>query len=148
MKPVATNKKAYFDYQILENWEAGIVLLGVEIKAIRSGRINISGSYIRPFKNSIGATELWWVGSHFTLGAQGDETRTKKVLLNREQIERIQGKLSAGEFTLLPLELYLSRGLAKLKIGLAVRKKKYDKRELIKKKDSERDLDRQIFKRR
>ncbi len=92
--------------------------------------------------------EMWWVGSNFNLGGQGDETRTKKVLLSREQIERIQGKLSAGEFTLLPLELYITRGLAKLKIGLAVRKKKYDKRELIKIRDFERELDQQFRRRR
>lgn len=147
MKPVAQNKKAYFDYQILEDWEAGIVLLGTEIKSVRSGRVTISGSYVRPFTNENGTVELWWVGSHFPLAGVGDETRTKKILLSRGEIERLQGKLSAGEYTVVPLELYLKRGLAKLKIGLAVRKKKHDKRELIKKKDTERDIT-QLFGRR
>lgn len=148
MKPVSSNKKAYFDYQILEEWEAGLVLLGSEIKSVRSGRVTISGSYVRPFTNENGAVELWWIGSHFPLKGDGDETRTKKILLSRQEIERLQGKLSAGEYTVVPLELYLKRGLAKLKIGLAVRKKKFDKREVIKKRDSERDITQQFGRRR
>lgn len=139
MKPVASNKKAFFDYSVLDDWEAGLVLTGLEIKAVRAGRVTIGGSYIKPFSNEKGQTELWWIGSHFNL-ENGDQTRTKKVLLNRSEIERIIGKLSAGEYTVIPLELYLQRGLAKLKIGLAARKKKHDKRETLKKRDSDREI--------
>lgn len=138
MKPVASNKKAFFNYQILDDWEAGLVLTGLEIKAIRAGRVTIGGSYIKPFTTN-GKTELWWVGSHFNL-ENGDQTRTKKILLNRSEIEKITGKLSAGEYTVVPLELFLQRGLAKLRIGLASRKKKQDKRETLKKRDSDREI--------
>lgn len=148
MKPVADNKKAFFDYTVLDSWEAGLVLTGSEIKAIRAGHATITGSYIRPFTNDAGKAELWWVGSHFNLNGAGDDTRTKKVLLSRQEIERLLGKLSAGEYTIIPLELYLKRGLAKLKIGLATRKKKYDKRESLKRRDSERDLQQQFGRRR
>jgi SsrA-binding protein len=148
MKPIATNKKAFFDYQILEDWEAGVALTGLEIKAVRAGRVNITGSYIKPFAApGNGVTELWWVGSHFNL-ENGDQTRTKKILLHREEIKRLVGRLSTGEFTILPLELYLKRGLAKLKIGLATRKKKYDKREIIKKREGDRRLSEELFRRR
>lgn len=146
MKSTASNKKAFFDYQILDDWEAGVALNGLEIKAVRAGRVVLTGSYIKPFTLPSGATELWWVGSHFAV-TDGDQSRTKKILLHRQEIERIVGRLTTGEYTVLPLELYLKRGLAKLKIGLAVRKQKQDKREIIKKRDSNRDL-RQEFGRR
>lgn len=147
MKPIASNKKAFFDYQILEDWEAGVALTGAEIKAIRAKRVNISGSYIKPFTSPEGKTEMWWIGSHFNI-ENGDQTRSKKILLHRSEIERLVGRLSAGKFTVVPLELYLKRGLAKLKIGLASRKKKYDKREQIKKKDIERRLSEELNRRR
>lgn len=146
MKPLAQNKKAFFDYTVQDQWQAGLVLLGSEIKIARAGRVTISGSYIRPFTGENGKIELWWVGSHFP-GAP-DETRTKKILLSRAEIEKIQGKLSAGEYTIIPLELFLQRGLAKLTIGLATRKKKHDKREVLKRRDSDRDISQQFGRRR
>lgn len=147
MKPIASNKKAFFDYQILEDWEAGVALTGLEIKAVRARRVNITGSYVKPFTSPEGKIELWWIGSHFNIET-ADQTRTKKILLHRAEIERIIGKLSAGEFTIVPLELYLKRGLAKLKIGLAERQKKYDKRESIKKKDTNRRISEELYRRR
>ncbi|MBI4948049.1 SsrA-binding protein SmpB [Candidatus Berkelbacteria bacterium] len=147
MKAIAVNKQAFFNYQIQENWEAGIVLTGLEIKAIRAGRVNINGSYVRPFQDNNGNSELWWVGSHFNT-VEGDQTRTKKILLKGKEIERIIGKLSAGEFTIVPLELYLKRGLAKLKIGLGSRKQKHDKREILRKRDQDRDISQNVFRRR
>lgn len=151
MKPVAQNKQAYFNYQIVEDWEAGLVLTGAEIKAIRAKRVNINGSYVRPFqqqqKGGGGKTELWWLGSHFNI-TEGDQTRTKKVLMHSTEIERIVGKLSAGEFTIVALELYLKRGLAKLKIGLGKRKQQHDKREILKQRESERDIRRDFSRRR
>jgi len=142
MKPIASNKKAYFDYSITDDLEAGLVLTGEEIKAIRDKRVNISGSYVKPFVAD-GANELWWVGSNFNI-ENGDQSRTKKLLLHKTEIERLTGKLSAKNLTIVPLELYLSRGRAKLKIGLASRKQVHDKRETLKKRDVEREVARRL----
>lgn len=140
MKIVARNKKAYFDYAILGHLEAGLVLLGPEIKSIRANRVNIEGSYIKPFIGENKKQELWWVGSHFHLASPGDETRTKKLLVNRTEIDRWVGKLTSGNCTIVPLELYLQRGIAKLKIGLAQRKQKQDKRASLKEKSINKSL--------
>jgi SsrA-binding protein len=142
MKPVASNKKAYFDYSITDNLEAGLVLTGEEIKAIRAKKVNINGSYVKPFIKD-GANELWWVGSNFNI-ENGDQSRSKKLLLHKTEIERFAGKLSAKNLTIVPLELYLSRGKAKLKIGLASRKQIHDKRETLKKRDAEREVARRL----
>lgn len=146
MKPITTNKQAFFNYQIHETHEAGIVLTGLEIKAVRANRVNMNGSYIRPFQAN-GKTELWWVGSHFNI-PEGDQTRTKKILLHSKEIERLIGKLSTGDYTILPLELIIKRGLAKLKIGLGSRKQKHDKREILRERDQNRDISQQVFRRR
>ncbi|HUD20798.1 MAG TPA: SsrA-binding protein SmpB [Candidatus Saccharimonadales bacterium] len=146
-KPVSKNRKARFDFEILEDWEAGLVLLGNEIKAIRANRVNITGSYVRPFRTSDGHTELWWIGSHFNLG-EGDQSRTKKLLLHQDEIKRILGKLTSGEYTVVPLELVLSHGFAKLKIGLARRKKKQDKRAVIARRTTDREIERRLKDRR
>lgn len=139
VKIVAKNKKAFFDYQILEDFEAGLVLRGLEIKSIRAGRVNISGSYVKPFGHE-GIQELWWVGGDFNLGGE-DDSRSRKLLLHKNEAERLMGKLSAGNLTIMPLELYLSRGRAKLKIGLAQKRKQHDKRELLKKRSVDREID-------
>lgn len=138
MKPVNRNKKATFDYEVLEKLEAGLVLLGPEIKAIREGRATISGSYIKPLMTN-GMVEMWWVGSNFHVSS-GDPTRTKKILLHKSEVKRLLGRLSAGEYTIVPLDLHLSRGKAKLTIGLSSRRKKYDKRQKIKERDIEKNL--------
>jgi len=142
MKLIAKNRKAYFDYKILDDLEAGLVLLGPEIKSIRAGRANIEGSYVKPFVDEGGHQELWWVGSHFHLAATGtgDETRTKKLLVSRHEIDRWVGKLTSGNHTIVPLELYLQRGIAKLKIGLAERKQKHDKRQVLRDKSTKRTI--------
>ena len=142
MKPIAQNKKAWFDYSITDDLEAGLVLTGEEIKAIRDKKVNISGSYVKPFIKD-GANELWGVGSNVNI-ENGDQTRSKKLLLHKIEIERLTGKLSAKNLTIVPLELYLSRGRAKLKIGLASRKQTQDKRETLKKRDIEREVARRL----
>jgi len=139
MKLVARNQKAFFDYEIADELEAGLVLSGAEIKAIRIKQVNISGSYIKPFTKN-GQTELWWVGSHFEVN--GDQSRTKKLLLHRREIDRLTGKLTGKGYTILPLSLYLSRGVAKLKIGLGSRKSAHDKRETLRQQDIEREIER------
>lgn len=143
MKLVTKNKKAYFDYEILEDWEAGLVLHGSEIKAIRAGRVNMTGSYVKPFAHE-GVQELWWVGGSFHLEGDENDTRSRKILIHKAELERILGRLSAGNCTVVPLELYLKRGLAKLKIGLAVKRKLHNKRELLKKRASEREIEKSL----
>jgi len=142
MKAIATNKKAYFDYSITDEIEAGLVLTGAEIKAVRAKRVNITGSYVKPFSQD-GDQELWWVGSNFNVENE-DQSRTKKLLLHKTEIERLAGKLSAKNLTIVPLELYISHGVAKLKIGLAARKQKADRRETIKKRDVDREVARRL----
>lgn len=138
MKTINRNKKATFDYEILDRLEAGIALLGPEIKAVRDGRAVISGSYVKPLMTN-GMVEMWWVGSNFHVSS-GDPTRTKKLLLHKSEIRKLLGKLSAGENTIVPLDLHLVRGKAKLTIGLASRRKKHDKRQKIKERDIEKNL--------
>jgi len=127
------NKKAYFDYDILETIEAGIVLMGLEIKAIRSGRINISGSYVKIMNG-----EAFWLGGELNV-LEGDRQRTRKLLLHQKEMKRLMGKSQEEGLTILPLKIYLRRGRAKLLIGIGKGLKKYDKREKIKKRDTERE---------
>ena len=126
------NKKAQFDYELSDFVEAGIVLLGEEIKAIRSGRVNISGSHIRIMHG-----EVYWIGGDFNLA--GDGQRTRKLLLHKNQIQSLVGKTMEKGMTLIPLKLYLKKGRAKLEIGLGKGRKNFDKRDLLKKRDQERD---------
>jgi len=140
---ISKNTKGLLDYKILDSLDAGLVLVGEEIKAVRSRRVNINGSHIRPFTNHAGRVELWWLGGNFQTPS-GDKTRSRKLLLHRSEIKRLQGKLTGGELTILPLELYLSRGLAKLKIGLAKRKNKADRREELRRRDLDRDAARDL----
>lgn len=135
MKTEFYNKKARFDYEIAESFEAGIVLTGEEIKAIRSGRISLAASYAKILNG-----EVFWLGGNF-LGVSVPD-RTKKLLLHKDQIKRLVGKLGEDGMTLIPLKLYLHRGKAKLELGLGKGKKKYDKRETIKKRDQEREIGR------
>lgn len=143
MKIVAKNKQAFFNYEILDELEAGLVLLGPEIKAIRAGRATINGSYVKPFQNAAGASELWLVGSNFHV-TDGDPTRTKKLLAHKTEIKRLLGKLTSGDYTIVPLELYLQRGRAKLKVALAAKRKKHDKREVLKKRDNDREMQQKL----
>lgn len=132
-----SNKKAFFDYQIMETYEAGIVLVGEEIKAIREGRINITGSYVKLING-----EVFWLGGDFNI--TGDRQRTRKLLLKEEEIKRLLGKSSEDGLAIIPIKLYIKRGKAKLEIGIAKGLKKYDKREKIKKRDTEREVSRRL----
>lgn len=126
------NKKARFDYKIEDSFEVGIVLTGDEIKAIRNGRVNITGSYAK-----IMSGELFWIGANFEVAK--DKQRTKKLLVHREQLNKLIGKVSEQGYSLLPLKLYFKKGRAKLELGVGKGMKKYDKRELLKKKDIDRE---------
>jgi SsrA-binding protein len=132
------NRKASFDYQIFDTFEAGIVLTGLEIKAIRAGKVNMTTSYAKVINE-----EVFWLGGNLGI-LEGDQQRTRKLLLKGDEIKKIQGKLTQERMLLIPLKLYIKRGKAKLLVGLARGKKKFDKREMIKKRDQERDSERII----
>ncbi len=139
MADYATNPRARFDYEILETLEAGITLRGYEVKSIKTGRISIKGAYVRMI-----AGEPWLVGASMPPYQPGNvppeykEQADRKLLLSRSQIASLIGLAQSHGITLVPLRLYDKKGMIKLEIGVARGKKKYDKRESIKKKDTER----------
>ena len=139
-KVVSTNRKAFHDFLIFDKFIAGIVLTGTEIKSIRRGTINLKDSFAKIEDN-----EVFLYGMHISPYEQGNRynhkpERTRKLLLNKREILKIQDKVKKDGVTIIPLELFLSKGFAKLEIGLAKGKKIYDKREAITKKTQERDI--------
>lgn len=141
---IATNRKATHDYFIQDTVEAGLVLVGSEIKSIRAGRVSLRDSYV-----TIREGEAWLVGSHIAGYAQAsyqdhDPRRDRKLLLHRRQIDRLRGRVEQKGYTIVPLKLYLKNNRAKVEIGLARGKRAYDKREAIAKRDYERDLQRAL----
>jgi SsrA-binding protein len=140
---VALNRRARHDYTIDETVEAGLVLTGTEIKSIRAGRVNLAEAYAR-----IERGEAWLIGAHIATYEQGNRnnhepTRTRKLLLHRDQIAELTGRTQAKGQTLVPLRLYLRDGRAKLELGLARGKKTHDKRRTIAERDMRRELERQ-----
>lgn len=138
------NKKAYHDYTIEDTFEAGIVLEGSEVKAIRAGRVNIKDSFIRVIKN-----EIFLLQAHIShletahSTYRPDESRDRKLLLHRKEINKLFEKVSRDGYTIVPLKLYFNKhNILKLQIGLAKGKKEYDKREDLKKKTQERETQR------
>ena len=142
IKVVARNRRARHDYFIDDTWEAGLVLLGTEVKALREGKASIAEAYVR-----LDGGEAWLVGATIQPWSHGNRqnhepTRKRKLLLHRKEIERLIGKIQQQGFTLVPMELYFSQGRAKLEIGLGKGKKHYDKRQDNKERDAKRDMDR------
>ena len=132
------NRKVNFDYEIIDTFEAGIVLTGTEIKSIRLGKANLKDSYAIVKNN-----ELFLLNMHISTYEQGnrfnhEETRTRKLLMHKKEILKLRDKIEISGFTLVPIKLYFKGNVAKILIGLAKGKKNYDKRESIKKKDIER----------
>ena len=141
---IANNKKAYFDYFIEEKYEAGMVLHGTEVKSIRAGKCSIKESYTK-----IENGEVYVLGMNITPYEKGnifnkDPLRPKKLLLHKSEINKLAGQLSTKGYTLVPLQVYLSKGRVKMEIGLARGKKLYDKRESIAKKDQIRDAQKEF----
>lgn len=131
---IALNKKALFEYEILERFEAGVVLVGSEIKAVRAKRVDISSAYVR-----IRGDEAWLINMVLN-GVPADEaSRTRKLLLHRFEISRMIGLSEQKGLTLIPLKMYFNHGKAKIEIGVAKGRKHHDKRELIKKRDIKRE---------
>jgi len=145
MKVVTENKKAYFNYQILEKFEAGISLIGQEVKSVRSGRINLAGSYV-VLKNS----EVYLIGCHIppyqpkNIPPDYTPERSRKLLLKKSEIKYLIGKSKQKGLTLIPLKVYIKGNKIKLEFGIAKGKKKFDKRELIRKREAEREIQRAI----
>jgi len=143
MKIYSENKKATYDYTVLENFEAGLVLFGQEVKSIKTGHINLSGSYI-----SFTRGEPFLVGVKIppyqpnNAGADYNEERQRKILLNKKEINYLMGKSKEHGFSLIPLKVYEKSGRIKLEFGLAKGKKQYNKKEKIKKRDAEREISR------
>ncbi len=144
VKVIATNRKASHDYHIEDRFEAGLALLGTEIKSIRAGRVNIRDGYVISRDD-----ELWLVNVHIAAyqpaGRYGhDPHRPRKLLLHRREIDRLISRVQERGYTIIPLKLYLKQGLAKLEVGLARGKRRYDKRAAIAKRDSQRQIDRAL----
>ena len=130
-KTLAVNRRARYDYEILDSMEAGLVLLGTEIKAIREGRGNISGAFVKPDNG-----EMWLLNAHIAQYSAGgidnhDPIRPRKLLLHRQQLARLTRQVEERGLTIVPLKLYLKRHRAKLEIGLARGRKRHDKRRAI-----------------
>lgn len=141
---VATNKKAYHDYFVLEKYEAGIELFGTEIKSIRAGRVNLKDSFC-----SIDDGEMFVIGMHISPYEMGnrfnrDPLRKKKLLLHKKEIMKLFGESQQQGLSIIPLELYIKKGRAKLSIGLCKGKKLYDKRAVQAKKDANRTIERTL----
>lgn len=144
MKLVANNKKAYHDYFIEEKYEAGLVLHGTEVKSMRMGKCSIKEAFIR-----IENGEMYAYGMHVSPYEKGnifnkDPLRVKKLLLHKQEINKLTGKTAEKGYTLIPLQVYFKDGLAKVEIGLAKGKKIYDKRQDIAKKDQKREVEKEL----
>ncbi len=141
MKIIKKNKKAFYNYEILERFEAGIALTGNEVKAIKSGKISLKGSYV-----TLKDEEVFLINCHISpyqpanAPPDYDPERTRKLLLKKKQIKYLIGKTKQKGLTLVPLRVYNKRGKIKIEVGLVKGKKKPDKREKIKKRDQEREI--------
>ncbi|HLR54997.1 MAG TPA: SsrA-binding protein SmpB [Pseudogracilibacillus sp.] len=141
-KPLAQNRKAFFDFFIEETYEAGIELRGTEIKSIRAGRVSLKDAHVRIMNG-----EAQLINMHIAPYEQGnrfnhDPTRSRKLLLHRAEIDKLFGEVKQKGYTIVPLKLYIKRGFAKVLIGLGKGKKQHDKREDLKQKQMKRDIDR------
>ena len=141
---IARHRRARFDYEILESWEAGIVLTGTEVKSLRDGKATVTDAY-----GLVKDGELWLVNLHIAPYEQGNRfnheaTRTRKLLLHGREIRRLIGAVERQGLTLIALELYFRRGRAKVRIALARGKKLHDKRADLKKKADQRDMARAV----
>jgi len=141
IKIVCQNRKAYHDYSIEETLEAGIQLLGTEVKSLRDGKANLKDSYVL-----IKDAEVILLNCHISPYSHGnilnhDPLRTRKLLLHRKEIERLRGKMQQKGYTLIPLKIYFKGPYAKVEVGLAKGKRQYEKRETIKEREAKRAIE-------
>jgi len=145
MKIFANNKKALFDYEIVENIEAGLELTGYEVKSVKNGNINLKGAFVNFYKN-----EAWLTGAHIQkykmagLMPDYDPERRRKLLLHKKQIQYLQGKSLEKGLTIVPLKVYTNDRLIKVDIGIGRGRKLYNKKEYLKKRDVDREIDRTL----
>jgi SsrA-binding protein len=142
VKVVCQNRKAYHDYQIEETLEAGIALLGTEVKSLREGKANLKDSYV-----ILKGGEAFLLNCHISPYSRGnianhEPLRTRKLLLHRKEIDRLGGKAAAKGYTLIPLKIYFKDSFAKVEIGLARGKKFFEKRDTIKEREAKREIER------
>ena len=148
LKLIAQNRKARHNYTIEETVEAGIQLVGTEVKSLRDGKANLADAYA-----SVRDGEIWLMQAHISPYSHGNKqnhepTRPRKLLLHRQEIQRLSERVARDGKTLVPLRLYFKHGLAKAEIGVATGKKSYDKRQSTAKRDAERQMRRQLGRRR
>lgn len=141
-KTIATNRRARYDYEIFDTYEAGLVLRGSEVKSLRDGRANLKDSYAI-WKDG----EMWLIGCRispypFARGGGHEPDRTRKLLLNRHEIEKIRSQIAERGRTVVPLKMYFKDGKAKLELGVAKGKDRFDKRETLKRKQADREMER------
>lgn len=139
-----TNKKAYFDYQLLDRFEAGINLYGFEVKSVRLGKADLTGSFIK-----IIGSEAYLINAKIFPYQKGqienyDEGRSRKLLLHKKEIISLKSRVDGSNLSLVPVSMYLKNGFIKVEVALGKGKKKYEKKESIKKKDIERDIEREL----
>ena len=144
VKVISVNRQAYHDYFVERTIEAGVALMGTEIKSIRDGKVNLRGSYAIA-RNG----ELWLENAHIAVYEHGNRynhepMRNRKLLLHRREISQLQGRVETKGLTLIPLKLYLKGGKAKIELGLCRGKKLYDKRDAIAERDAKREIERTI----
>ncbi len=145
MAECASNRKVFYDYEILEEYEAGIALHGYEVKSVRAGRMNLAGSFV-----VLRSDEAWLTNADIApyqaknTPAGYDSTRSRRLLLHKREISELFGKTAHQGLTLVPLRVYTKGPKIKLTFGLARRKKKYDKREVIRRRDTEREIGRSL----
>lgn len=140
------NRRAKYDYEVMEDWEAGIMLIGAEVKSVKKGNASLAGSRVVVKAGENGKMEAFVVGMQVNAYENAsdenyDPIRTRKLLLRREEIEKIMGKIAQKGLTVVPLECYNRNRLIKLKIGLVRGKKEFEKRETLKKRDIQRKLE-------
>ena len=140
IKVIASNRKARFDYEVIGQYEAGVVLIGTEVKSIRAGMVNLKDSHAKFINN-----ELWLVNTHiseYRFGNQfnHDPTRSRKLLLHKKELNKLIGAVKEKGLTLVPLKIYLKKGKVKIELGLCKGKKLHDKRESIQKREMEREI--------
>lgn len=139
---IATNRRARFEYEILETFEAGIALLGPEVKSLRAGKANLADAYAIVRRGDAVLLHLH-ISPYAQAGRENpDPRRDRRLLLHRREIQRLDGQLAERGLTLIPLRLYWKEGRAKVELGLAKGKRSYDKREAIKRRDSDREIQR------
>ena len=144
-KVIASNRKAKFQYNIIKTFEVGLVLFGTEVKSIREGNISLLESYCIVDSNM----EVYLLNAHiaeYSLGNRNNHEpiRKRKLLLHKSEIKRIYGQIKKQGMTLIPVKIFFKKGLIKLELGLAIGKKLYDKRQTLKKRDAQREIERSL----